>query len=161
MSFKIRRGERKDVKSILDLITELAIFEKEPNAVELTVEDLLNDGFGEMPAFKFYVAELDTEIIGMALFYERYSTWKGKAIHLEDLIITQKYRGKGVGKALYDSVLNFALEKGVKRVAWEVLSWNTPAIAFYKSTGALFLEDWNVCQIDRQSIQNYLVKKEY
>ncbi len=158
MNFKIRKGERKDVKSILDLIIELAIFEKEPDAVEVTVDDLLNDGFGETPVFKFYVAELDTEIIGMALFYERYSTWKGRAIHLEDLIVTQKYRGKGIGKALYDSVLSFALDKGVKRVAWEVLSWNIPAIEFYKSTGALYLNDWNVCQISDENIQKYLGK---
>ncbi len=158
MNLKVRKGEQRDIKSILDLITELAIFEKEPTAVEITVDDLLNDGFGETPVFKIFVAELDTKIVGMALFYERYSTWKGRAIHLEDLIVTQKHRGKGIGKVLYDKVLNFALEKGVKRVAWEVLSWNTPAIEFYKSTGALYLDDWNVCQISDKSIQKYLGK---
>lgn len=158
MNYSIRQGEKQDVNSVLQLIIELATFEKEPNAVEVTIDDLLNDGFGETPVFKIYIAELDTEIVGMALFYERYSTWKGRAIHLEDLIVTQKHRGKGIGKALYDSVLNFALEKGVRRVAWEVLSWNTPAIEFYKSTGALFLDDWNVCQISNKSIQKYLGK---
>ncbi|HBK70513.1 MAG TPA: GNAT family N-acetyltransferase [Flavobacteriaceae bacterium] len=158
MNYSIRKGEKQDLDSVLQLITELAIFEKEPNAVEITVEDLLNDGFGKIPAFKFYVAELEGEIVGIALFYERYSTWKGRAIHLEDLIVTQKHRGKGIGKALYDSVLGFALQKGVKRVAWEVLSWNTPAIEFYKSTGALYLDDWNVCQISDTSIQKYLGK---
>ena len=156
MNYSIRKGEKQDLDSVLQLITELAIFENEPNAVEITVEDLLNDGFGKIPAFKFYVAELEGEIVGIALFYERYSTWKGRAIHLEDLIVTQKHRGKGIGKALYDSVLSFALQKGVKRVAWEVLSWNTPAIEFYKSTGALYLDDWNVCQISDKSIQKYL-----
>jgi len=158
MNFTIRKGEKQDLDSVLQLITELAVFEKEPNAVEITVADLLNDGFGETPAFKFYVAEFEGKIVGIALFYERYSTWKGRAIHLEDLIVTQKHRGKGIGKGLYDSVLNFALDKGVKRVAWEVLSWNTPAIEFYKSTGALYLDDWNVCQISDKSIQKYLGK---
>ena len=156
INYTIRKGEIKDMDSVLQLIIELAVFEKKPNAVELTVTDLIAHGFGEKPAFELYVAEWDTKIVGMALFYERYSTWKGKAIHLEDLIVQENYRGKGIGKALYDSVLKFALQKGVKRVAWEVLNWNTPAIEFYKSTGAVFLDDWNVCQISRKNIQKYL-----
>ncbi len=159
MNFRIRKGEKQDMGSVLGLITELAIFEKESNAVEVTIDDLIHHGFKENPAFYTYVAEVDNTIVGIALFYNRFSTWKGPSIHLEDLIVTQKFRGKGIGKALYDSVLKFALQKGVKRVAWEVLNWNTPAIEFYKSTGALFLEDWNVCQISDKSIQKYLTKE--
>ena len=112
MNFTIRKGEPKDMQSVLDLITELAVFEKLPNEVEVTKEDLLRDGFSGNPKFKAFVAEEnDGTIIGMALFYERYSTWKGKTIHLEDLMVTQSKRGIGAGKALYKSVLNYAINE--------------------------------------------------
>ena len=159
MGFIIRYGERRDMSSVLKLVNELAVFEKEPNAVKVTVDDLIGNGFKDNPAFLTFVAELEGVIIGMALFYNRFSTWEGPSLHLEDLIVTEKFRGKGIGKALYDKVLDFALQKGIKRVEWVVLDWNKPAIAFYKSTGAIMLEDWNICQINNQSIVKYLQKK--
>ena len=147
------------MSSVLKLVNELAVFEKEPNAVKVTVDDLIGNGFKDNPAFLTFVAELEGVIVGMALFYNRFSTWEGPSLHLEDLIVTEKFRGKGIGKALYDKVLDFALQKGIKRVEWVVLDWNKPAIAFYKSTGAIMLEDWNICQINNQSIVKYLQKK--
>ena len=159
MGFIIRYGEQRDMSSVLKLVKELAVFEKEPNAVKVTVDDLIVNGFKDNPAFFTFVAELEGIIVGMALFYNRFSTWEGPSLHLEDLIVTEKFRGKGIGKALYDKVLDFALQKGIKRVEWVVLDWNKPAIAFYKSTGAIMLEDWNICQINNQSIMKYLQKK--
>ena len=147
------------MSSVLKLVNELAVFEKEPNAVKVTVDDLIGNGFKDNPAFLTFVAELEGVIVGMALFYNRFSTWEGPSLHLEDLIVTEKFRGKGIGKALYDKVLDFALQKGIKRVEWVVLDWNEPAITFYKSTGAIMLEDWNICQINNQSIVKYLQKK--
>lgn len=159
MTYKIRKGERHDMDSILNLVTELAIFEKEPNAVKITVEDLILNGFKDDPEFYTYVAQVGDEIVGMALYYNRFSTWVGTAIHLEDLIVTKKFRGFGIGRALYNSVLEEALIKGAKRVAWEVLDWNIAAIDFYESTGAVMFKEWNICQISNDSIVNYLSKK--
>ena len=156
MSFVIREGQEKDVQSVLDLITELAVFEKEPDAVEITVEDLLKDGFSSNPKFKLFVAEENNVVIGIALFYERYSTWKGKTIHLEDLMVTQSKRKIGAGKALYTAVLKYAYENDFNRVAWEVIDWNTNAIDLYKSTGATYLSDWSVVQMDKENLTKFI-----
>ena len=156
MSFIIREGQKQDVKAVLDLITELAVFEKEPDAVEITVEDLLKDGFSDNPKFKLFVAEENAVVIGIALFYERYSTWKGKSIHLEDLMITQSKRKIGAGKALYTAVLKYAHDHDFNRVAWEVIDWNTNAINFYKSTGATYLSDWSVVQMNKENLAKYI-----
>ena len=153
MSFIIRSGEKKDAQAILNLIIELAVFEKEPDAVEITVEDLINDGFSKNPKFKTFVTEeSDGTIIGMTLFYERYSTWKGKSIHLEDLMVTEAKRGIGAGKKMYASIMKYAQENEFKRVAWEVLDWNVNAIEFYKNTGAIVYDEWRVCQMNEQSL---------
>lgn len=156
MSFTIRFGEAKDMQAVHDLIMELAVFEKEPNAVEITVEDLVNDGFSNNPKFKIFVAEQENTIIGIALFYERYSTWKGKAIHLEDLIVTKNKQKIGAGKALYSAVLKYAHEHNFNRVAWEVIDWNTNAIEFYKSTGATYLNDWSVVQMNKENLVKFI-----
>ena len=156
MSFIIREGQKQDVKAVLDLITELAVFEKEPDAVEITVEDLLKDGFSDNPKFKLFVAEENAVVIGIALFYERYSTWKGKSIHLEDLMVTQSKRKIGAGKALYTAVLKYAHDHNFNRVAWEVIDWNTNAINFYKSTGATYLSDWSVVQMNKENLEKYI-----
>lgn len=156
MSFIIREGQKKDAQAVLDLITELAVFEKEPEAVEITVDDLLKDGFSENPKFKLFVAEEDSVVIGIALFYERYSTWKGKSIHLEDLMITESKRKIGAGKALYSAVLKYAHDNNFNRVAWEVIDWNTNAINFYKSTGATYLNDWSVVQMNKENLSKYI-----
>lgn len=156
MDFTVRLGEKRDMQSVLDLITELAVFEKEPDAVEITVEDLIRDGFSANPKFKVYVAEQENVIIGIALFYERYSTWKGRAIHLEDLIVTKSKQKIGAGKALYTAVLKYALDNNFSRVAWEVIDWNTNAIDFYKSTGATYLNDWSVVQMNKENLVNFI-----
>lgn len=158
MSFTIREGKKEDMSSVLKLIQELADFEKEPDAVIVTVEDLEKDGFGEMPLFKIFVAEMDDEIVGMSLFYPRYSTWKGPTIHLEDLIVTESKRGLKIGGALYKKVIEYGYNIGVKRIEWAVLDWNEPAIAFYESTGAKVLRDWDTAQFHWEDMKLYLDK---
>ena len=158
MEILLREGKKSDMDSVLMLIKELATFEKESDAVELTASDLKKDGFGESPAFKVFVAEQQGEVIGMALFYERYSTWKGRSIHLEDLIVKQEYRAKGVGKALYTKVLTYAHEQKMRRVSWEVLDWNKVAIDFYTSTGAKIMEGWQVVHMNEKSLEAFVEK---
>jgi len=158
MSFSIRFATVHDMKVVHDLITELAVFEKEPDAVEITVKDLEKDGFSESPQFQIFVAEQEGVIIGMALFYERYSTWKGKAIHLEDLIVTESKRNLGVGKALYSRLMQYAHEHNYKRVAWEVLDWNQNAIDFYKHTGATVYDEWRVAHMTHENLEKFTQK---
>jgi len=154
MSYLIRTAKPTDMKEVLGLIQELAVFENEPDAVEISEEDLIRDGF-EGDAFKCFVAEKEARIVGIALVYPRYSTWKGVALHLEDLIVTQSLRGSGIGSALLKQVVDYAKELGVKRVSWDVLDWNEPAISFYKAKGAKVLRDWDVVQLDEQGIKNF------
>lgn len=154
MSYLIRTAKPTDMKEVLGLIQELAVFENEPDAVEINEEDLIRDGF-EGDAFKCFVAEMDARIVGIALVYPRYSTWKGVALHLEDLIVTQSLRGSGIGSALLKQVVDYAKELGVKRVSWDVLDWNEPAISFYEAKGAKVLRDWDVVQLDEQGIKNF------
>jgi GNAT superfamily N-acetyltransferase len=156
MNFSIREGKIEDMPSVLNLIKELAHFEKEADAVVITVADLEKDGFGNSPLFKTFVAEVGQEIIGMALFYPRYSTWKGPTIHLEDLIVKKSKRGLNIGSSLYNEVIKYGNSLGVKRMEWVVLDWNTPAIEFYKKTGAHILDDWKTVQINELSIKKYL-----
>jgi len=155
----IRKGEKKDMEAVLDLIKELATFEKEPDAVEVTVSDLENDGFGEDPLFYTFVAEVNSNIVGIALYYYRYSTWKGKTIHLEDLIVKEDMRGSGVGFELYSKIIEQGKIDKVRRIEWAVLDWNIPAIEFYQKSGARILEDWRVAQIDEKGINEFLNKK--
>ena len=152
----IRKGKKEDMPAVLDLIRELAIFEKEPDAVVVTVEDLVRDGFGQQPLFYTFIAEVNDEIVGMALYYYRYSTWKGRTIHLEDLIVKENMRGSGVGMALYSEIMAQGKRDGVRRIEWNVLDWNTPAIDFYVKSGARLLEDWRVAQMDENGIDKFL-----
>ena len=156
MDFKVRLGQKEDMQAVFNLITELALFEKEPDAVEITVTDLVRDGFSETPKFKVFVAEQEHNIIGIALFYERFSTWKGRTIHLEDLIVTKSKQKIGAGKALYTAVLKHAYDNNFNRVAWEVIDWNTNAIDFYKSTGATYLNDWSVVQMNKENLAKFI-----
>lgn len=144
MNFSIREATKHDMQAVHELINELAIFEKEPEAVEISVEDLIRDGFGTQSQFKVFLAETENKIGGMVLFYPRYSTWKGKALHLEDLIVSQKCRGLGLGKALYTKVIEYAYENGINRLEWEVLDWNKGAIDFYLASGADMHDNWNM-----------------
>ena len=156
MDVILRKAEPSDMKAVLSLIRELAAFENEPGAVEITEKQLREDGFGPSPYFEVIVAETQGTVVGMALFYYRYSTWKGRTIHLEDLIVKEDYRNKGFGSLLYTEVLRIAHGKGLKRVEWNVLDWNKVAIDFYESTGAKLLPDWRVVQMDEQGLRNYL-----
>ncbi|ALM08178.1 GNAT family acetyltransferase [Sediminicola sp. YIK13] len=154
--FKIRNAKADDMGRVLQLINELAKFEKEENAVEVTDEDLIRDGFGEKKLFHCFVAESNGKIEGMALVYPRYSTWKGPTVHLEDLIVTEKMRGSGLGTALLNEVVSYGHQLGVKRINWEVLDWNEPAINFYEAKGADVKRDWDVVHLDEQGIRNYI-----
>jgi GNAT superfamily N-acetyltransferase len=154
----IRKGKPEDMKSVLELIQELAIFEKEPDAVLITEEDLVRDGFGENPLFHVFVAEIEKEIVGIALYYYRYSTWKGKTIHLEDLIVKDKMRGSGLGFALYSEIMKQGKKDNVRRIEWNVLDWNTPAVHFYENSGAKVLDEWRVVQMDEKGINSFLAK---
>lgn len=155
----IRKATEKDMPFVLELIQELATFEKEPDAVVVTVADLVRDGFSEHPLFHCYVAEKENTIIGMALFYYRYSTWKGKTIHLEDLIVKADQRGTGAGFALYKEIIKQGKKDNVRRIEWNVLDWNTPAIDFYEKSGAKVLDDWRVVQMDETGIERFLIEK--
>ncbi|HSD13661.1 MAG TPA: GNAT family N-acetyltransferase [Flavobacterium sp.] len=161
----IRKGTEKDMPAVLDLIRELAVFEKEPDAVVVTESDLVRDGFGANPLFHTFIAEVDgdpsngeqaKQIVGMALYYYRYSTWKGKTIHLEDLIVKEKMRGTGLGSALYTEIIKQGKADGVRRIEWNVLDWNQNAIDFYEKSGANVLGDWRVVQMNEEGIAAFL-----
>jgi GNAT superfamily N-acetyltransferase len=152
---KIRIAGKDDMPAVLTLIRELAAFEREADAIEVTVEDLQRDGFSEQPLFHCLVAEQNGSIIGMALYYFRYSTWKGRTIHLEDLIVSEKFRGNGAGFALLSRVIDDGKKIGVRRIEWNVLDWNTPAIEFYRRCGANILSDWRVVQLDHKRILGF------
>jgi hypothetical protein len=158
MEFTIRKARPEDMPSVIELIQELAEFEKEPEAVIITAEDLKRDGFGGNPSFTCFVAEAEGKIEGMALCYFRYSTWKGKTVHLEDLVVRENMRGKGLGNALYKRVIQFAKEEGVKRTEWVVLDWNTHARDFYSRSGATVFTHWCTVQMEEQAMDKFLEK---
>ena len=151
----IRPGTPDDLDSAYKLIQELAVFEREPDAVETTVKDMREDGFGKHAVFEFFVAEDRDQIVGLALYFYSYSTWKGKCVYLEDLIVTESYRGRGLGRRLLDAVVMKAQAENAKRVVWQVLDWNTPAIDFYKSLEAELLPEWITCRLTAEQIQDY------
>jgi GNAT superfamily N-acetyltransferase len=155
MAIQVRKAARADMNQVLELIKALANFEKEPGAVEITVADLEREGFGENSLFTCFIAENDDEIIGMALVYFRFSTWKGRTVHLEDLIVRETYRGKGIGQLLYNEVMKFGLAHGVKRVEWIVLNWNAGAIRFYERSGATFHKDWYLVEMEGEKLQQF------
>ncbi|ADY29574.1 GNAT family acetyltransferase [Cellulophaga lytica] len=156
MEFITRDATKEDMPQVLNLIKELALFEKEPEAVEVTVDDLILDGFGDHKLFHCFVAEANNTVVGLALVYNRYSTWKGPVLHLEDLIVTLKMRGSGIGTLLLNEVIKYGHSQGVKRICWEVLDWNEPAIKFYQSKGADVKRDWDVVHLDEKGIENYI-----
>ena len=155
MNVLVRDAVQNDMKQVLMLIKELAKFEKEPNAVILNEEQLVRDGFSENPKFKCFVAESNNQIIGLALGYPRYSTWKGVTMHLEDLVVTKSRRGNGIGSLLFSKFINYAHSLRVKRIEWAVLDWNVNAIEFYEKNGAKILSDWRVAQMDEDSIKKF------
>lgn len=154
--FSIRQATKNDMPRVLELINELAIFEKEPDAVEVTVKDLQKGAFENPPQFVCFIAEYDNIVEGIALVYNRFSTWKGTILHLEDLIVSQNKRGTGLGTALLDEVVKYGHNLGVKRISWEVIDWNEPAIIFYEKKGAHVKRDWDVVHLDENGIKNYI-----
>ncbi|MCA6078149.1 GNAT family N-acetyltransferase [Fulvivirga sedimenti] len=151
---KIREGIKSDLPRALELIQELADFERAPDEVTNTVEAMEQDGFGPEPLFGFYVAEdVQDGIVGLALYYYRYSTWKGKRMYLEDIIVTESHRGKGIGKALFDQVIRQGIATQCSGMVWQVLDWNEPAIQFYREVyGASLDGEWINCSISREQM---------
>ena len=150
-AIKIRQGKKEDLAAILSLIKELAEYEKTPLEVKVTLEELEKSGFGENPVFRFFVAENEAGIVGMALYYIKYSTWKGPCIFLEDLIVTQSHRRQGIGALLFEKMIELAKEMKMPRLEWQVLEWNEPAINFYKKYNAKFDPEWTNVILDIKS----------
>lgn len=142
MNITIRRATREDCPRLLELIRELAVYEKAPNEVTVTPEHFAESGFGDKPVWWAFVAEEGGKVQGFALYYIRYSTWKGQAMYLEDIIVTEKARGRGIGKLLFDRLITEAREKKFNRIIWQVLEWNEPAINFYRKYKADFDGEW-------------------
>jgi GNAT superfamily N-acetyltransferase len=152
--FTIHEGRKEDLPKVLELIIELAIFEKAPDEVTNTVEDMERDGFGPNPLYGFFVAEDDESgIVGLALYYYRYSTWKGKRMYLEDIIVTESFRGQGIGRALLDQVIRKGIDSDCTGMMWQVLDWNESAIGFYRDVyGAELDSEWINCSISREQM---------
>lgn len=150
---KIRKGTVGDIEAALNLVKELAIYEKAPNEVEVSVSEMTNWGFGNDKVFDFFVATDNDTIVGMALYYYKYSTWKGKCLFLEDIIVTEKMRGKRIGKLLFDEIVKVAKEEKVRRLEWQVLEWNEPAINFYKKYNSNFDGEWINCKLTNHDLE--------
>ena len=152
----IRKGTAADLPQVYALIQELAEYEKAPQEVTNTLADMQEDGFGEYPVFEFLVAEAEGQVVGLCLYYMAYSTWKGKMLYLEDLVVTEAYRRYGVGKQLFDAFVRRSLELGAKRLKWQVLEWNDPAITFYKKLNCHLDAEWINCNMGEEEIAAYV-----
>lgn len=141
----IRRAERKDCARIMELVHELAVYEKAPDEVTVTLEHFEESGFGPNPVWWAFVAEIENKVEAFALYYIRYSTWKGQRMYLEDILVTEKLRGRHIGKQLFDRLIEEAKERKLKGIVWQVLEWNEPAINFYKKYDATFDPEWVNC----------------
>ncbi|MFT3701107.1 MAG: GNAT family N-acetyltransferase [Agriterribacter sp.] len=157
MSISIRRAVKEDCARLMELVSELALYEKAPQEVTVTLDHFVESGFGANPVWWAFVATtqetnekgIQQEMIGgFALYYIRYSTWKGQAMYLEDILVTHAMRGKGLGSLLFDRLIEEAKEKKLSRIIWQVLEWNEPAINFYKKYNASFDGEWVNCAID-------------
>jgi GNAT superfamily N-acetyltransferase len=155
-SIQIRAGQKADLPRVLELVKELALFERAPHEVTNTVVRMEEDGFGSHPVYGFFLAEIENRIIGLSLYYWRYSTWKGKRLYLEDIIVTEAERGKGAGKLLFDRTMQKALEEKCTGMMWQVLDWNDPAINFYKKYGAKLDGEWVNCNLEAEQIRELL-----
>jgi len=143
----IRKAIKSDCPRMMELIHELAVYEQAPNEVTVTMEHFEESGFGNNPVWWAYVAEVEGTVIGFALYYIRYSTWKGQRMYLEDLLVTESWRGKGIGMLLFEALIAAAKAQELNGIAWQVLDWNTPAINFYKKLSAHFDAAWVNCSI--------------
>lgn len=146
--YTIRTAVKEDCEQLLGLIKELAIYEKEPDAVTVSLEHFRESGFGANPVWGAFVAEVEGKIVGMSLYYIRYSTWKGQRLYLEDLIVTESFRGHGLGKELFEKTIEFGKEKGYSGMMWQVLDWNEPAINFYKKYQTKLDNEWVNCSLE-------------
>ncbi len=142
MNSAIRKAEAADCPRMLELVRELAVFERAPDAVTVSMDEFVDAGFGPAPVWEAFVAEVDGLVVGISLFYIRYSTWKGRRLYLEDIIVTEAMRGRGLGKRLFDETLALCRTRGYQGMAWQVLDWNEPAIDFYRKYGATFDGEW-------------------
>ncbi|MBD0332550.1 MAG: GNAT family N-acetyltransferase [Chitinophagaceae bacterium] len=147
MNIKIRKAVKEDCPRLLELIKELAIYERAPKEVTVTLEHFQQSGFGYKPVWWAFVAEVDGKVEGFALYYIRYSTWKGQRMYLEDLVVTEMMRGKGLGKLLFDRLIKEAKRRKLNGIQWQVLEWNQPAINFYRKYDAAFDNEWVNCAI--------------
>lgn len=154
MSAKIRIGTQNDIPRVLELVKELAVFEKAPNEVEVTVSEMTNWGFGKDKIFDFFVLEKENTIVGIAVYYYKYSTWKGKCLFLEDIIVTESERKNGYGKLLFNEVVKVAKAQKVRRMEWQVLAWNTAAIEFYKKYNSHLDGEWINCKLTYDQLQS-------
>jgi GNAT superfamily N-acetyltransferase len=144
----IRRAKREDCERLMELIYQLAVYEKAPEEMTVTLEHFEESGFGEKPVWWAFVAEVDGKVEGFALYYIRYSTWKGQRMYLEDFLVNEEMRGRGIGKLLFDRLLEEVKEKKLNGMVWQVLDWNEPAINFYKKyEGVIFDGGWLNCSI--------------
>src|SRR4051812_42222185 len=148
MSTLIRPAEKKDCERMMELIHELALYERAPEEVTVSFDHFVESGFGPDPVWWAFVAEMDGRVEAFALYYIRYSTWKGQRMYLEDLLVTDKLRAKGIGTLLFDALIREAKEKKLNGIAWQVLEWNQPAINFYKKLQASFDPEWVNCSIN-------------
>jgi GNAT superfamily N-acetyltransferase len=156
IDYIIRRGTKDDLPSVLKLVYELAVFERAPHEVINTVELMEQDGFGPNPLYGFFVAEINHEIVGLSLYYYRYSTWKGKRLYLEDIIVTEAHRGKGIGKLLFDKTMQQTLNDNCTGMNWQALDWNEPALNFYKKYGSKVDGEWVNCSLETKQIPSLL-----
>ena len=147
MNMQIRRARKEDCPRLMELVQELADYEKAPHEVTVQLDHFIESGFGEHPVWWAFVAEVDGRIEGFALYYIRYSTWKGQRMYLEDIIVTEKMRGQGMGRLLFDRLIEEAKERKFTGIVWQVLEWNEPAINFYKKYNASFDGEWVNCSI--------------
>ena len=151
----IRRAKKEDCPRLMELVNELALYEKAPEEVTVTLQEFEDAGFGEKPIWKAFVAEHDGLIVGFAVYYIRYSTWKGSRMYLEDLIVTEAMRGQGVGTLLFDRLIVEAKDLGFSGMVWQVLDWNEPAITFYKKKyGAVVEAGWLNASLSKQQFLN-------
>ena len=152
----IRIGKKEDLPHVLELVKELAAYERSSPEVVNTVALMEDDGFGKDPIFGFFVAESNSTIVGISLYYWRYSTWKGKRLYLEDIVVTENHRGSGIGKLLFDRTLQHSLDQNCSGMMWQVLDWNEPAINFYKKYESKLDGEWLNCTLERDQIEKIL-----
>jgi GNAT superfamily N-acetyltransferase len=158
MNVGIRIAQQADCARLLELINELAVYEKAPEEVTVTLSEFEDAGFGKKPVWKAFVAELDGKIVGFALYYIRYSTWKGCRLYLEDFLVTEACRGLGIGKLLFDKIILEAKEMGFNGMTWQVLDWNEPALNFYKKYEAGVEAGWLNGSLSKQQLASYYEK---